>query len=66
MGRGGGGVLSKIPDFHGQFKKKILVSGISRSISKIFFQREAPDPPAYAYALTMKIIFCFRVPSGAS
>jgi hypothetical protein len=53
----GGVVLSKIPDFHGQFKKKkILVSGISRSISKIFFQRGSfapPDPPAYAYALCL-------------
>jgi hypothetical protein len=38
-----GVVLSNIPDFHGQFKKKIMVSGIPRSISKIFFQR-APLP----------------------
>jgi hypothetical protein len=53
-----GVVLSKIPDFHGQFKKKILVGGISRAISKIFFQWGSfapPDPPAYAYALLLRL-----------
>jgi hypothetical protein len=43
-----GVILSKIPDFRGQFLKEILVSGISRSISKIFFHC-TPTPPAYAY-----------------
>jgi hypothetical protein len=39
-----GVVLSKIPDFHGQFQKKILVSGMSRSISKIFVPKQHPTP----------------------
>jgi hypothetical protein len=61
----GGVVLSKIPDFHGQFKKKFWWAEISQSISNIFFQRgsfAAPDPPCLrlwmiCYTLWEELLF---------
>jgi hypothetical protein len=39
------GKIKKKADFHGQFKKKILVSGISQPISKIFSKGGCSHPP---------------------